>query len=285
MTFVVGQTVKAGGVSGTLVRQNSSGAWQVELSDGHKVWRPLRALEPFAYGETVATEPTASRKPFTYGEAVTAEPSTSMELAPDWNPHLQRQPSKPGMFTCCAVRPKTPVAASTLLLVDARATAGAPSSLAARRAAEKATRARADTKRAELLAAEPAMEEEAAAQAARDATSTCTCAAVTQAWHDSKHMQHVTCPRLPGGLSVLTSIEKDEGYDQVAWTVVIQALECGQCGRRFRSEATTMLSAGSGVGQGPKMTWIPLVAPAAAKHAELTAELAELEAESGPKLW
>ena len=41
MDFVVGQAVKAGGVSGVLIRQKDGDgvgdAWQVELSDGRKV--------------------------------------------------------------------------------------------------------------------------------------------------------------------------------------------------------------------------------------------------------
>jgi len=291
MDFAVRQAVKAGGVSGVLIRQKDGDgvgdAWQVQLSDGRKVWHPCRDLEAFAFGETVARPPD-SRK-----QAPKVEPVW-------WHAHLQKHPPKPGMFTCCAVRPKSrvvpPVAASTPR--STKATAGTSPSLAERRAAEKAARASADAKRSELQEAEPAMEEEAAAQAARDATSTCMCIAVTQAWHDSRQLQHVACPRLPEGLTVLTRIKKTDGYtieetnDQVEWAVVIQALVCGQCGRRFRSEATKVLSAPpsidahhSGVGQGWKLRWTPLVAPAAARHAELAAELAELEAVSGPKLW
>ena len=120
MAFAVGQAVKAGGVSGVLVRQKDGDAWQVELSDGRKVWRPCRDLEPFAFGETVA------------------RPSDSGKQAPVWNAHLQKQAPKPGMFTCCAVRAKSkvpPVAASTPR--STKATAGTAPSLAERRAAEK----------------------------------------------------------------------------------------------------------------------------------------------------
>ena len=46
--LMAGQTVKVGTETGVLVRENDSGAWQVELCDGQKVWRASRELEPTA---------------------------------------------------------------------------------------------------------------------------------------------------------------------------------------------------------------------------------------------
>ena len=83
----------------------------------------------------------------------------------------------------------------------------------------------------------------------------------------------------------MTSDSKTDGYDQQEWTIVTQTLECPQCSRRFRSVETTTRVMGRE--QGTVLTWTPEgpVAPAAAKHAALAAELAALEAQSGPKLW